>query len=129
MSAFQDLTGYDRGTLGRWIEKGCPVEGKGLKGAVLVDVRAVIEWIEEQARADERRKVPGATEDTSSDPDTEFKREQIRFQKIKTAERVGLLVPVATVIMNIGMVLNAFTVAIDSLPDRIECDLVDFPRS
>lgn len=121
------LTGYDRGTISRWIEKGLPVEGKGTKGAVLIDVRTLIEWREEQAAVEERRKLPGSTEDPSVDPDTEFKREQTKFQKIKTAERVGLLVPVSTVVLIVGMVLNAFRTAIDSLPDRIERDLVDFP--
>lgn len=127
LSAFQNLTGYDRGTLSRWIEKGCPVEGKGAKGAVMVDLRAVMDWREEQARQDERRKLPSSTEDPSIDVDAELKREQIKAQKIKNAERTGILVMSGIVEMTFASCLNVVRQSVMGLPGRIERDLLGFP--
>lgn len=47
-SGFSELTGFDRKTLDDWISKGCPVAGEGKGGEILVDVRAVWKWREEQ---------------------------------------------------------------------------------
>ena len=127
ISDLSSLTGYDRGTISRWVEKGLPVEGKGSKGSILIDVRALIEWREAQAAAEERRKVPESTEDYSLDLDAELKREMIKARKIATAERTGILVMTSIVETTFASCLNVVRQSVMGLPSRIERDLLGFP--
>ncbi|KQQ90981.1 hypothetical protein [Aureimonas sp. Leaf324] len=126
ISDLSSLTGYDRGTISRWVEKGLPVEGKGSKGSILIDVRALIEWREAQAAAEERRKVPESTEDYSLDLDAELKREMIKARKITTAERTGILVMTSIVETTFASCLNVVRQSVMGLPSRIERDLLGF---
>lgn len=123
LSRFSELTGFDRGTIRSWIDKGCPIEGGGGKGeAIVVDLRAVWQWREETARAEERAKY--ATHDDVEDttpltPSDRLKLEQIKLAQIKIGQQAEILVPRDLAEYACERMFGQIRQAVMSVPDRI----------
>ncbi|WP_062234673.1 hypothetical protein [Aureimonas sp. N4] len=90
------LLGRNRETLSVWASKGMPVESKGGTGeAVLVDLKKVVEWREETARAEERRKFARPDADPGAEamsPADQAKMEDIKLKRQKLAMMAKILV-------------------------------------
>lgn len=128
---FCELTGFDRKTLDDWIAKGAPVEGESGRGAeILVDVRAIWKWREEQVAAK-------ALEDAMSDGEEVVgfmgirdpaKAIKAQFEYIKMAATKKLLVHHDPLNSANERAFGIIRQAIMAIPDRIFREMAGLPE-
>ncbi|MBC6716927.1 hypothetical protein H9Q09_11980 [Aurantimonas sp. DM33-3] len=131
IAEFSRVTGFDRGTLRSWIDRGCPTESSPTaKGeAILVDIRAVWKWREEQvARETSSRFATPDGDELGGEPMKPadlLKLEQIKQTRLKIGREAELLVPRIAVEYMIERMLGLIRQAVFGLGDGI---IRDFPH-
>ncbi|WP_024351032.1 terminase small subunit [Aurantimonas coralicida] len=135
IAEFSRITGFDRGTLRGWIDKGCPTESAATaRGeAILVDVRAVWKWREEQVARDERRKFEMPDGEHPADGamgklDIKDRKDlaAARTAEMKLAQTAKILIHREPLEFAYVEGLSKIRQSIMSIPDRIFRDMAGF---
>ncbi|MCC4298427.1 hypothetical protein [Aurantimonas coralicida] len=131
IAEFSRVTGFDRGTLRSWIDRGCPTESSPTaKGeAILVDIRAVWKWREEQVAKETASKfaTPDADEmgGAPMTPADMLKMEQIKAMRLKIGRDAEILILRTTVAWAVERMLGLIRQSVFGIGDGL---IRDFPH-
>lgn len=134
ISEFSRLTGRDRGTISKWIDKGCPVVSSGATGeSTVVDVGEVMKWRENQARMEERAKFEKPGDDAAppmSALDIKARKElaAARNQEMKLAQTAKIVIHREPMEFAYVEALAKVRQSVMSVPDRLYRDMAGLDR-